>query len=396
MKKVGIIIALLLTCPFVYSQWVLTVNYTNNCTDMWERLRAELEAERIVNENNNRTFSTKNECDVVRRSIQSPYSCLIFDCPCMGHDVGGGGGGDATASMDPNTNSYFSGPQQGNAFSPSNTADEVKQWLKDYYKQNGIDYDEAYLDELFENMYARKEFEQMYAQAHAQMMETNDRESYLGDSDSIKQQYLVTQKSGYIYEELNMEVKEETIANPVYLDEDGKPYLNPKAIQKKIDLPDLSKDIQPEPVPSNNFSIQSYSTSLSDESESNFGQSLADFLNENNVVYAVEQYVLGELGEVIDKVTLSIAEGLATLVEMPAYPLAVAQNLMNAEVDFCQDGMDAILWAASHDITNENNRKAFERKYKKATVNFGFNLTDSGGGVLKTANILYNVRYGKD
>ena len=193
-----------------------------------------------------------------------------------------------------------------------------------------------------------------------------------------------------------MEVKEETIANPVYLDEDGIPYLNLNAIQKNIDLPELSKDIQPEPVPSNILSIQSYSTSLSDESESNFGQSLSYFLYENKNVYAVEQYVLGELGEVIDKVTLSIAEGLATLVEMPAYPLAIAQNLMNAEVDFCQEGMDAILWAASHDITNENTRKAFERKYKKATVNFGFNLTGSGGEALKAANFLYNVRYGKD
>jgi len=394
MKKIGIIIALLLSCPLVHAQWTLSVNYTNNCTDMWERLRAELEAERIVNENNNRTFSTKNECDAARRTIQSPYSCLKFDCHCMGHDAGGTG--DATTTVDPVTNSYFTGPQQGAAFSPANEADQIKQWLKDYYKQNGIDYDEAYLDELFENMYARKEFEQMYAQAHAQMMETNDRESYSGGSDSIKQRYLVTTKSGYIYEELNMEVKEETIANPVYLDEDGRPYLNLNAIQKNIDLPELSKDIQPEPVPSNILSIQSYSTSLSDESESNFGQSLSYFLYENKNVYAVEQYVLGELGEVIDKVTLSIAEGLATLVEMPAYPLAIAQNLMNAEVDFCQEGMDAILWAASHDITNENTRKAFERKYKKATVNFGFNLTGSGGEALKAANFLYNVRYGKD
>lgn len=360
---------------------------------MWERLRAELEAERIVNENNNRTFSTKNECDMVRRSIQPPYTCLIFDCHCMGHDVGGGG--DETTTIDPTTNSYFTGPQQGTAFSPANEADQIKQWIKDYYKQNGIDYDEAYLDELFENMYARKEFEQMYAQAHAQMMEMEDRED-MNYSDSIKRMYLVTTHTGYFNDQLSMHLEEKTEANPVSMGKDGRLYLDPNAIQKKQDFPELSNDLQPEPVPSNNYAPQSYSTSLSDESESNFGQSLANFLNENKFVYAVEQYILGELGEVIDKVTLSIAEGLAALVEMPAYPIVVAQNLMNAEVDFCQEGMDAILWAASHDITNENTRKTFERKYKKATVNFGFNLTDSGGGILKAANSLYNVRYGKD
>lgn len=176
MKKVGIIIALFLTCPLVYSQWVLTVNYTNNCTDMWERLRAELEAERIVNENNNRTFSTKNECDMVRRSIQSPYSCLILDCHCMGHDVGEGG--DAATTIDPNTNSYFAGPQQGIAFSPANDADQIKQWMKDYYKQNGLAFNEDFFDYWYaNNIYFRKEMDALYAQKHVQIMEMADRES---------------------------------------------------------------------------------------------------------------------------------------------------------------------------------------------------------------------------
>ncbi len=370
------------------AQWTFQVlSFTNNCMG-WDWLNAEHEGQEIMSTYNNIQYSNRIACEAARNSIRTSYICLTIQCgPCTGKD-------NDNISSDPSANSTFAGPLQGVAFSPSNAADEIKQWVKDYYKQNGIDYDEAYLDELFENMYARKEFEQMYVQTHAQMMEMEDRESYLGESDSIKQRYLVTTKSGYIYEELNINLEERTVANPVSLDENGMPYLDPNAINPKQSLPDLDTNMdKPEPrtQPYNN-----YSTEISDESESNFGQSLADFLNENKFVYAVEQYILGELGEVIDKVTLSIAEGLATLVEMPAYPIVVAQNLMNAEVDFCQEGMDAILWAASHDITNENTRKAFERKYKKATVNFGFNLTDSGGGILKAANSLYNVRYGKD
>lgn len=152
---------------------------------MWERLRAELEAERIVNENNNRTFSTKNECDMVRRSIQPPYTCLIFDCHCMGHDVGGGG--DETTTIDPTTNSYFTGPQQGTAFSPANEADQIKQWVKDYHKQNNYSFDEEYFDDLYaNNEYFRKEIAKEYAQAHAKMMEMNDRESDFRQDDLLE------------------------------------------------------------------------------------------------------------------------------------------------------------------------------------------------------------------
>ena len=143
---------------------------------MWERLRAELEAERIVNENNNRTFQTKSECDAARRAILSPYSCLKFDCHCMGHDAEGGG--SSATTMDPTTNPYFAGPQQGVAFSPANEADQIKQWVKDYHKQNDYSFDEDFFDELYaNNEYFRKEIEKEYAQAHAIMMEMNDRES---------------------------------------------------------------------------------------------------------------------------------------------------------------------------------------------------------------------------
>lgn len=358
---------------------------------MWERLRAELEAERIVNENNNRTFQTKSECDAARRAILSPYSCLKFDCHCMGHDAEGGG--SSATTMDPTTNPYFAGPQQGVAFSPANEADQIKQWVKDYYKQNGIDYDEAYLDELFENMYARKEFEQMFVQAHSQMMEMENRESYLGEADSIKQRYLVTTKSGYIYEELNMKVEERTVANPVSLDAKGMPHLDLSAINPQQTIPDMNTTMdQPE------FRSQPYTdyfTDISDERQSNFGQSLANFLNENTVVYAVEQYSLDKIGEIIDNLTLAVSKGLATIIEMPAYPLVVAQNIMNAEVDFCKDGMDAILWLSKQDIT-DHALQAYQRKTKRATINFTFNLAGTGGDILEGANFLYNAKYGKN
>lgn len=400
MKKVGIIIAFLLSCPFVHAQWVLTVNYTNNCTDMWEELRAELEAKRIVTEYNNNTYSTKAECDAARRSIQSPYSCLIFDCHCTGHDAGGGG----TVSTDPSANSTFAGPLQGVAFSPSNAADEIKQWVKDYYKQNGIDYDEAYLDELFENMYAWKEFEQMYVQAHAQMIEMDDRESYLGESDSIKQRYLITTKSGYIYEELNMEVEERTVANPVSLGENGMPYLDPNAINPKQTLPDLDTDMdKPEPrtLPYNN-----YSTEITDERGSILGEYINDFFEKyDNWVYAFEQLfpktspmekyakdngVDPDLGNAL----WTFAEGVGVEVGCGWLPWKEGKRTEESLTSFAKTTLGGILKYSESDLTDKRNIERLSMTYTKATIDMFAHIA-GGHPMQKLIKFSYDVRYGR-
>lgn len=369
---------------------------------MWERLRAELEAERIVNENNNRTFQTKSECDAARRAILSPYSCLKFDCHCMGHDAGGGE--NSATTIDPTTNPYFAGPQQGVAFSPANEADQIKQWVKDYYKQNGIDYDEAYLDELFENMYARKEFEQMFVQAHSQMMEMENRESYLGEADSIKQRYLVTTKSGYIYEELNMKVEERTVANPVSLDENGIPYLDPNAINPKQTLPDLDTNMdKPEP---RNLPYTNYSTEITDERGSFLGEFINDFLEKNdNWVYAFEQLfpktspmekyakdngVNPDIGDAL----WTFAEGVGIEVGCGWLPWKEGKRTEESLTSFAKTTLGGILKYSESDLTDIRNIERLSMTYTKATIDMFANIA-GGHKMQKYIKFGYNVRYGR-
>jgi len=129
MKRIFLLLLVALTfLNSVIAQWTFSVDYTNNCSGMWDELRADLEGTRIKSENNNQQYPDRNACEAARSSIHSPYNCLIIHCgPCTGHDVGGG-----SASADPNVSPNLLGPQQGSSFSPSNPANSVSTWMEDF------------------------------------------------------------------------------------------------------------------------------------------------------------------------------------------------------------------------------------------------------------------------
>ena len=402
MKKILLFFACFASICVSQAQWTFQVlSFTNNCMG-WDWVNAEHEGQEIMSMYNNKQYSNRTACEAARNSIHTSYICLTINCgPCTGKDMGGG---DGTLSSSPSTNSAFAGPQQGVAFSPSNAADEIKQWVKDYYKQNGIDYDEAYLDELFENMYAWKEFEQMYVQAHEQMIEMNDRESYLGESDSIKQRYLVTTKSGNIYEELNMKVEERTVANPVSLDENGMPHLNTNAINPKQSLSDLNTEMEkPEPRVS---PYSNYSTDITDERGSILGDYINDFLEKNdNWIYAFEQLfpktspmekyakdngVNPDIGDAL----WTFTEGVGIEVECGWLPWDVGKRTEEALTTFGKTTLGGILNYSESNWFDKGNIEQLSMTYTKATIDMFAHIA-GGHPMQKLIKFSYDVRYGR-
>lgn len=402
MRRIVLFLACFTLWCTVHAQWTFTVDYTSHCSG-WDDFRATLEGEHIKSEYNNRQYPSRNACEAARNSIHSPMSCLVLHCtPCTGHDVGGE---SSTVSADPNVNPSLLGPNYGASITPTNKADEIKQWIRDFYKQNGLAFDEDFFDEWYaNNTYFSEKMNEMYAQMHAQMMELNNRDEFWGLPDSIQQHYLVTTHTGYAGSELKMNVEEHTVVNLVSLGKDGMPYLNPNAINPKIDLPDMESEMEKTEPRTQPYTY--YTTDISDESHSVLGDFISDFLEKNdNWVYAFEQLfpktssmekiardngVNLDLGDAL----WTISEGVATEVGYGWLPWKEGKRTEEALTSFAKTTLGEILNYSKSDLTDTRNIEHLSMTYTKATIDMFAHIA-GGHPMQKLIKFGYNVRYGR-
>jgi len=130
MRKLLFLLVFVLTILSAKAQWTLIVTTrVDNCSSMFDETKALLESAHIDQEYNNSTYNNRSDCESARNrvySIAQGARCLtIVQCSCSGMDMENG-----------NTNSTNTlGPSQGTSFTPSNPADQVKQWTEDFLKK---------------------------------------------------------------------------------------------------------------------------------------------------------------------------------------------------------------------------------------------------------------------